>query len=201
MQRDLFAVAEPVSPAVSGPLRVLFVLQNPSRASATVEDATLRKGIGFCRRWGGRWSEGDHDPIVASGARHSECGRYRYTLTRAPSSRRWSLTFVNLCAWRATFSADLVQRAAEGVDVIGPENDGVILEEAKRADRIVVAWGAAVSYGPRMPPALRGRDQHVLELLRGRELWCLGRANNGAPRHPRMLAYDTPLDRFTGGPS
>lgn len=149
------------------------------------------------------------------GARFSECGRYRYTLQRSwlptdphmcwimlnpstadadvddPTVRRCvrfaerlgmgGLVVVNLFALRATDPKTL--RRVE--DPVGPENDEAILEAAKAASRVVVAWGA---HG-----GLLLRDRKVTETLKrhGIALECMGITRDGHPRHPLYLRGDT----------
>jgi hypothetical protein len=141
----------------------LFVMLNPSRADASIDDPTIRKCIGFASRLG--------------------CGR---------------VEVVNLYAFRATDPRDLVRHVEYGGDAIGPENDATIAVTARdimKDDGIVIAaWGAH-------PIAARdGRDWRVAELVRraaGAEVMCLGTSKSSAPRHPLMLAYDTPLTRWS----
>ncbi len=52
-----------------------------------------------------------------------------------------ALEVVNLFAFRATDPTDLSRCR----DPVGTGNDRVVLEVARRADRVVVAWGTAVS--------------------------------------------------------
>lgn len=129
----------------------------------------------------------------------SECGKYRYTLSRHwgdgahvlfcllnPSTadanqedptlrrgigfaRQWGfdgVVFVNLFAYRATDPADML--AAE--DPVGPENDKYILQEAERADFVVMAYGAHGKY--------KFRDRQVISLLRNFDMRCLERTKN-----------------------
>ncbi len=158
---------------------------------------------------------------VERGAELSPCGTYRYTLTRVwdpfalcvlwvclnpskanaseddPSarkvvgfSRRWgfgSATIVNLYAFRATDPRDL-ERAGRP---IGPENDRHILAAFALADAIVCAWGQNEPKDSLRPVALR---RLLSEAKRTAD--CLGRAKNGQPRHPLMLSYDTPRERY-----
>jgi hypothetical protein len=189
-QMDMFAPPAPAAVTPVTGLRVLWVALNPSTATHDVEDHTSLKFIGFTRRL----ANAPPCPSPVRGARLSDCGTYRYTLTRAGDG--WGATICNLFGYRATDSAELARKASAGVDIIGPENDAVILAEADQADRIIVAWGAAVSYGPRAPAQIRGRDRHVLDLLKDRDLWCYGLAAGGEPRHPLMLSYSTPLVPF-----
>lgn len=133
--------------------RVLFVLVNPSTADAEIDDQTVRKGVGFAKRWG-----------------------------------YGSLVFCNLNAFRARHPKDM--KAA--VDPVGPENDRFLLAEAERADKIVLAWGINGTH--------RGRDQEVIKLLsvgHADKLYHLGLSKGGHPRHPLMLAYSTPLEKWT----
>lgn len=62
------------------------------------------------------------------------------------------------------------------------------MQWALAADRIVLAWG---NHGAHL-----SRDQEVLSLLEGHDLYCLGLTKSGQPKHPVRLTYDTPLQRF-----
>lgn len=138
-----------------GPRRVCWVMLNPSVASAELDDPTIRKCVGFSKRWG-------FD----------------------------ALTVVNLFAFRATKPADLMRAGYPA----GPENNRHVVTECTTAHRVVIAWGAHAQ--PSYPPAL-----HMVRTLRALcgELYCLGCCDNGSPRHPLMLAYETPLIPFRGG--
>lgn len=128
-----------------------------------------------------------------------------------PTVKRWigfakgwgydEFLVVNLCAWRATKPADLIAKAREGVDVVGP-NQTTILAQLAAADLIVACWGEAIDTGPRAPEQLRGRDRVVLEILRSRDdVYCFGKTKSGAPKHPLYLDGDTALELYAEGPS
>jgi hypothetical protein len=100
----------------------------------------------------------------------------------------------NLFAFRAT-DVNALRRCA---DPVGPDND-CHLADIMWSDEIVVAWGAA----NKLPEILRGRWKEVVRIFDGRHpesgerrttpLRCLGTCDDGHPRHPLMLGYDTPL--------
>lgn len=138
-----------------GPRRATFICLNPSTANAEIDDPTVRKCVGFAKRWS-----------------------------------MDALTIVNLYAFRATDPARL-KRAGFPV---GPDNDRSIVAACTGAERIVLAWGGNVGPGDR-------RVLSVVAMLRKEavQLWCLGRCDNGSPRHPLMLAYETPLIPYGGG--
>lgn len=79
-------------------------------------------------------------------------------------------------------------------DPIGRENDERIVTVCQSADRCIVAWGASDVGGG----LIAWRAAEVVRMLRNRgvPLWCLGRSQQGHPRHPLMLAYSTPLELF-----
>ena len=100
-------------------------------------------------------------------------------------SKQWQfreLMVANIFALRATYPADLKAHAAP----IGPENNAYIMEAAKRADRIVAAWGVHGSF--------LGRSAQVIDMLKDKDLLCLGTTKDGQPRHPLMVAYETKLE-------
>lgn len=74
------------------------------------------------------------------------------------------------------------------LDPVGPDNDGAIMTAIADADLIVVAWGRGGE--------LHGRAADVLAMLRGCELWCLGKNNDGSPRFPRAVSSGNPLERY-----
>jgi hypothetical protein len=165
----------------------------------------------------------DKMPCAASSAIISECGLYRYRLDRdaAPAGRSFGprmawimvnpstadaetddatirkvvgfsrrhncfrVTVGNLFAYRATD----VRALKSASDPIGPDNDGHLRQIIREAQCVVVAWGPVA----KQPKSLRDRFKQVVELASDKSLWCFGTANDGHPRHPLMLAYDTPL--------
>ena len=117
-------------------------------------------------------------------------------------ARRWGLhgiRVVNLFAWRSTDPRGLLGR----VNAAGPENDehvrAVVCRDVYHdtpADRVVCAWGSPKNAELRQ--LVGARVNQVMRLVGDRELWCLGRSKDGHPRHPLMLSYTTPLERFGG---
>lgn len=132
---------------------LLWVMLNPSTADDQLDDPTIRKCIGFTRRWGFR-----------------------------------DLSVVNLYAMRATKPVDLWAAEAQGLDVIGPENDSTIVAEALTAEKVVCAWGV-------LPKAARARRGRVLDLLRRArieapvQLLMISPNGDGSPQHPLMAKY------------
>lgn len=158
------------------------------------------------------------EPEALGRAVFDASGRYRYLLTRTtgparprlafvllnPSTadarrndptirrcigyaQRWGfgrLEIVNIFAYRTTYPRELLAHH----EPVGRGNDAWIRRVARRADRVVVAWGAHGS-------AL-GRSARVARLLDGIEAWCLGTTRAGEPRHPLYLRADQRLVRF-----
>lgn len=138
-----------------GNTTLAFIMVNPSTADASVDDATIRKCIGFCERNGfGRMIVG------------------------------------NKFAFRATE----VKRLRSTPDPIGPENDAHLGRIMNDADMIAVAWGPLT----KLPDRLRTRWRTITAIAKtlGKTLHCFGTAQDGHPRHPLMLAYDTPLTEW-----
>lgn len=93
----------------------------------------------------------------------------------------------NKFAYRATDVTEL-RRAA---DPRGPENDRHLEDIMRAAPVVIAAWGPL----SKLPQHLRKRYVTVAMMAErlGVQLMCLGTAQDGQPRHPLMLAYDTPL--------
>lgn len=95
---------------------------------------------------------------------------------------------VNVLDYRATHQDDLRK---PGVVACSPLNHPNILMWARGARAVICAWGSLH----------RSLNHHAIEvetMLRraGIELYCLGRTEGGAPKHPVRLAKDTPLVHF-----
>lgn len=151
----------------------------------------------------------------------SPCGRYRYRLDRDGLSGKGTVVWImvnpstadatqddatirrvrgfsqrlgfarftvgNLFAYRATDVREL--RSVS--DPIGPKNDDQLHFMVGSANMVIVAWGPVA----KQPPVLRDRFKAIVKMAEsyGQKLMCLGTANDGHPRHPLMLANDTPL--------
>lgn len=153
----------------------------------------------------------------------SPCGRYRYTLDRVlgnpippvkasiimvnPSTadareddatirklrgfgerHGWSeFIVVNKFAYRATD----VNVLRDVPDPVGPLNDAYIAAAILSSDITVVAWGRL----KKLPVPLWLRYRAILRIAKAcnRPLYCWGTCDDGHPRHPVMLGYDTEL--------
>jgi hypothetical protein len=98
---------------------------------------------------------------------------------------------VNCGAFIATDPSDF----AKATDPIGPHNVAVLRWAFRTFYTIrVAAWG-------RMP-SKRLRERVKVSMLTMQQVgakWCWGKTKDGEPRHPLMLAYDTPLVRISDG--
>lgn len=146
----------------------------------------------------------------------SECGRYRYALTRRwgpdpqaiwimlnpstadatmndPTIRR-CMTFSKSFGYGALTVVNLYAWRAtnpaelkmSGRDVVGPENDSILRSLASTGWPVIAAWGT------RADP---GRARHVIQLV-GAHLLCLGTTKDGHPKHPLYVRGDTSLIPF-----
>ena len=137
--------------AMDGPL-FLFIGVNPSTADATADDATVRKWIGFTKKWGGS----------------------RFIVG-------------NVFAFRATD----VKALASVDDPYGPDIGDHITSIIEDADILVPCWGNTT----KVPPQLQDAFDVLMDALvsSGKPVRHFGQTNAGDPKHPLMLAYDTPL--------
>ena len=151
----------------------------------------------------------------------SGCGKYRYRLERYALSGAGSIAWImvnpstadaneddatirkcigfserlgagwlivgNIFAYRATD----VKEIGGVLDPHGPDNDSHLRDIIAHAGTVIVGWGPTA----KLPKLLRHRYMRVVRIAAelGRPLMCLGTAQDGHPRHPLMLAYDTPL--------
>ena len=146
----------------------------------------------------------------------SECGKYRYTLTRQWDYSKPLLCWIMLNPSMADANIDdpTIRRCIDfstkwgygGLyvvnlfalrsvnpaellkvhDPIGPENNFTIIQFLKWP--IIAAWGAWGAY--------KNRDKHVSELLAGADIKCLGMTKMGQPKHPLYIAKITKLEIF-----
>lgn len=93
----------------------------------------------------------------------------------------------NVFSYRATD----VREIGKVSDPHGPENARILAEIMQEAATVIVGWGPTA----KLPKHLRHRYMRVVRIAHalGVPLLCLGTAQDGHPRHPLMLAYDTPL--------
>ena len=98
------------------------------------------------------------------------------------------IVVVNLYAWRSRHPKALLDPA---IDPVGPENDDFIRQACADAQLVVCGWGSL--------PFAAERARTVPAMVRSPH--CLGLTRSGEPRHPLMLAYATPVQRFESRPA
>ncbi|SIT03402.1 DUF1643 domain-containing protein [Paracoccus saliphilus] len=152
------------------------------------------------------------DGRVRSSALYSECGAYRYALTRewgqgkkllfvmlnpSTADERRNDPTVERCERRAralgfdafrvvnifAYRATRPQDLKRAPDPIGTENDRILIDSAAWAGRVLCAWGAHGCHMNRGPAV-----EHMLRAS-GCVLWHLGQTKHGAPRHPLYISY------------
>ena len=150
---------------------------------------------------------------AVSEAVYSDCGQYRYLLTRVWAPGRKALFImlnpstatevqndptVERCERRAralgygafrvtnifAYRATDPKVMRAAADPVGPDNDAAILESLEWADTVVCAWG---NHGLHL-----NRGSQVTDLLRScrAPLFHLGLTSHGQPRHPLYVGYD-----------
>lgn len=117
-------------------------------------------------------------------------------------ARRWGLAGIriaNLFAYRTAYPRELTQALAAGVGIVGTGNMALLGSHMQTSERMVVAWGAGGGKAVRRLIDLYRVDFLLQAIDCAVQLQCLGTAKDGSPRHPLMLAYDTPLEPWPGG--
>lgn len=91
----------------------------------------------------------------------------------------------NAFAYIETDSTKLTRLVRDGVDIIGPQNDGWILNIALRCHTMYCGWGV-----PGHTLLERGPFVKALLIAHGVVPQCLGVNADGSPRHPLYIGYD-----------
>ena len=111
----------------------------------------------------------------------------RRLINLARDGKYRTMTELELFAYRSRKKRDLVSAVQErGIDPVGPENDQIISETVREADKLIVAWGKV----PKHPIFARRLDE-VTALLEqsGKQLYCIGKNIDGSPTHPARVSY------------
>lgn len=158
-------------------------------------------------------------------AKISQCGTYRYLLTRPAESllpERGTALFIMLnpstadadvddptirrCrgfarAWdcNGLTVANLYAFRATNPTELWKQGDPVGPDNDAQLRALAMEYGEAVcAWGAN---AKQERVDQVVEIFRkaGARLWCLGTTKSGAPRHPLYIKGDQPLIEWPGG--
>jgi hypothetical protein len=133
--------------------QVCWVMLNPSTADGRQDDPTIRRIIHFTRSWG-------FDGLAV-------VNLYPFRSPKPEECRQWANKEKNDPDRRVR---DVLQR-----------NAALVAEEAKRAEKVVAAWGAA-AWDPDWIESV------VERITRSEAPWpniyCLGVTETGAPKHP-----------------
>ncbi len=167
-------------------MSVVFIMLNPSIANADQSDPTVTKCIGFRSRLPNPPVFGVYD------ATFSACGRRRIVL------RRPGFVVVNLFDWVSTKPAGLLEAHLAGHNIASSDWDLCrFIGDDSSAVTVIAAWGGPHGTKP-LQRLIKARAHEVAQLVHGmgHKLWCFGVTKDGHPRHPLMLAYDTPLVQF-----
>lgn len=108
-------------------------------------------------------------------------------------AKRWGyggIYMLNLFAFKATFPKDMI--AAD--DPVGPGNDEAFGYYRSRVGLVVAAWGS-LDKRHRARLQWQSRISRVQDCI-SQPIYCLGRTQDGSPRHPSRIGYDTPRELF-----
>lgn len=92
------------------------------------------------------------------------------------------MIMLNAFAYRATDPEEMkIQR-----DPIGEDNDKALVAVANTVSCVIACWGVDGSF--------RGRELILCGLLANVDLYCMGRTQEGHPRHPLYLPNNAPRE-------
>ena len=114
-------------------------------------------------------------------------GTRRRLVKFASDNQYRALTELNLFAYRSPKKTLLAKAVRDdGIEPVGPENDRVISDVARQADKLFVAWGKVSDN-----PTFAQRVREVTQLLDsvGKPLYCLGKNDDGSPTQPTFGRY------------
>ncbi len=94
---------------------------------------------------------------------------------------------MNLFAWRATKPKELLSSP----NAVGIENQQHVAEVVYHAQRVVLAWGSHPPLRDWISNEIIRPEWYVIRTMA--KAGTFGRNKDGAPKHPLMLAYDTPF--------
>lgn len=157
-------------------------VEGPDGTATATFDRGRRYRYGLTREWD---RDGPRVNVVMLNPSTADAASLDPTVRRCVGfARAWgcgSLEVTNLFAYRATDPRAMVAHD----DPVGSGNDTAICRAARRADRVVVAWGTRGSH--------RGRAGDVARLLDGLgvAVEALGVTRSGQPAHPLYLGRDT----------
>lgn len=109
-------------------------------------------------------------------------------------AKRWGyggLYMMNLYGYRSPYPHEMVRVD----DPVGPGNDVTFWNYGKVVGLVVAAWGSSVSARHKSRMQYQSRINQVLACV-ARPVYCLGRTQDGSPRHPSRLGYNTERELF-----
>lgn len=92
----------------------------------------------------------------------------------------------NLFAYRSTDPAELIRLSRAGFDAVHENNDSHLRRMQKDSETTVFAWGNE--------GRLQMRDTEIIDKFPG--AFCLGKNQNGTPKHPLYVPAYTQLQQF-----
>jgi hypothetical protein len=143
-----------------------------------------------------RWAGGPRACFICLNPSKADETTNDHTVTKmigfATDLRCGAIDVVNVFDIITTYPSDLYAWFNEK-EVSSVYNDGYILAAAKRAKRVICAWGNHGDFH------LRARN--VVKLLEKNniETWCLRKNANGSPAHPLRLPYGLRPVRYYPG--
>ena len=163
---------------------MLTIVTNSTKGTATF-DPSHRYRYCLTRSWSSTTPNDHQVTFIMLNPSQASAERDDPTIRACSQfAQRWGyhqLNIVNLFAYRTPHPATLKQAS----DPIGPANDYYLLQAAKSAHKVILAWG---NWGTFLK-----RDQTIVKLLRPHhhKLHCLMRNNSGQPRHPLYIKRTT----------
>lgn len=163
-------------------------------------------------------------PSLAGGADFSECGLYRYNLTRTWDKSGPTFTYIGLNPSYANeekndntttrnlkraietgagsyiavnlfaFIATNPKNMKAAAEPVGPRNESAIIDAVQKSKWVLLGWGVHGVH--------RERNIEVIEMLRpyGRRLYYLEMTKDGHPKHPLYIRAKEDLKPFDVGP-